>query len=96
MKPLVRGEAQTHKFHLPDGTSIANHCTMWRNDIYAVAVYDEEDGITKLAALELLEGRLTFALEAATRPNDAFVINVTEPDNSKWTNQMAFLKRIKG
>jgi hypothetical protein len=53
MPPLVRWNERTETYHLPDGSAVTSHCVLWKNNVYAVAVYDESRGITHVTVQRL-------------------------------------------
>ena len=55
MKPLVRWDERVENLVGPDGEVYRHRAALWKNDIYAVAVYDEEDGITHVT-IQRLDG----------------------------------------
>lgn len=56
MKPLVRWNERVETLIGPDGVDCQHHAALWKNDIYAVAVYDEKDGIRHVT-IQRLDGR---------------------------------------
>lgn len=48
MPPLVRGNTRTENITFPDGRVITSNAVMWMNDEYAVAVYEEVEGVTHI------------------------------------------------
>ena len=53
MPPLVRWNERTETCYLPDGSAFTSRCVLWKNNIYAVAVYDEHQGITHVTVQRL-------------------------------------------
>ena len=45
MPPLSRTGERNESCQLPDGTILTARCQVWQNNLYGVAVYDEDHGI---------------------------------------------------
>jgi hypothetical protein len=53
MPPLVRWNERTETYQLPNGSTYMSHCVLWKNNTYAIAVYDEHEGITHVTVQRL-------------------------------------------